>query len=185
MSATLTKPVTADELLAMPDDGYRYELVTGELRKVSPTGDEHGDITMELAALLHRHVKEHRLGKIYAAETGFKLGSDPDTVRAPDIAFVTRDNFERTGRLTGFRSGAPDLAIEVLSPGDRVSRVEGKVSQWLGCGARMVWVVSPKLRTVTVYRSLTDIITLTVNDKLDGGDVVPGFQIEIAEIFAE
>jgi Uma2 family endonuclease len=183
MSATLIKPMTADELLGMPDDGYRYELVKGELRKMAPTGDEHGDITMELAALLHRHVKENRLGKIYAEETGFKLESDPDTVRAPDIAFVTRDRFEKTGRLRGFRSGAPDLAVEVLSPGDRVSRVEGKVAQWLEGGARMVWVVSPRLHTVTVYRSLTDIVTLTENDKLDGADVVPGFQMNIAEIF--
>jgi Uma2 family endonuclease len=182
MSATLTKPMTADELLAMPDDG-RYELVKGELRKMAPTGDEHGDITMELAALLHWHVKENRLGKIYAAETGFKLESDPDTVRAPDIAFVTQDKIEKTGRLRGFRSGAPDLAIEVLSPRDRVSRVEEKVAEWLEAGARMVWVVSPKLHTVTVYRSLTDIVTLTGKDTLDGGDVVPGFQINVAEIF--
>jgi Uma2 family endonuclease len=184
MSATLTKPVTADELLAMPDDGYRYELVKGELRRMAPTGDEHGDITMELAGALYRHVKTERLGKVYAAETGFKLESDPDTVRAPDIAFVTQEKFERTGRLTGFRAGAPDLAVEVLSPSDRVSRVEGKVAQWLAGGARMVWVVSPKLHTVTVYCSLTDIVTLTAKDTLDGADVVPGFQINVAEIFA-
>jgi Uma2 family endonuclease len=184
MSATLTKPVTADELLAMPDDGYRYELVKGELRKMAPTGDEHGDVTMELAGALHQHVKQHNLGKVYAAETGFKLGSDPDTVRAPDIAFVALDKVQRTGRLRGFRSGAPDLAVEVLSPSDRVSGVEDKVAEWLDGGARMVWVVSPKLHTVTVYRSLTDIVTLTEKDALDGGDVVRGFKIEVAKIFA-
>jgi Uma2 family endonuclease len=183
MSATLTKPITADELLGMPDDGYRYELVKGELRKMAPTGDEHGDITMELAALLHRHVKENRLGKIYAAETGFKLESNPDTVRAPDVAFVRIETVQQTGRLPGYRSGSPDLVVEVLSPSDRVTSVEGKVAQWLEGGARMVWVVSPRLHTVTVYRSLTDIVTLTENDKLDGADVVPGFQINIAEIF--
>jgi len=183
MSATITKPMTANELLAMPDDGYRYELVKGELRKMAPTGDEHGDLTMELAVALHRHVKEHSLGKVYAAETGFKLESDPDTVRAPDIAFVAREKVEKTGRLKGFRSGAPDLAVEVLSPSDRVSRVEEKVAEWLEGGARMVWVVSPKLHTVTVYRSLTDIVTLTEKDKLDGADVVPGFQMSVAEIF--
>jgi Uma2 family endonuclease len=184
VSATLTRPVTADELLAMPDDGYRYELVKGELRKMAPTGDEHGDVTMELAGALHQYVKKHNLGKVYAAETGFKLESDPDTVRAPDIAFVSRVKVEKTGRLKGFRSGAPDLAVEVLSPSDRVSRVEGKVAQWLEGGARMVWVVSPKLHTITVYRSLTNIVTLTEKDKLDGADVVPGFQIDVAEIFA-
>lgn len=183
MSTTITRPVTADELLAMPDDGYRYELVKGELLKMAPTGDEHGDVTMELAGSLHQYVKKNNLGKIYAAETGFKLESDPDTVRAPDIAFVARERIEKTGRLRGFRSGAPDLVVEVLSPGDRVSKVERKVAEWLGGGARMVWVVSPKLRTVTVYHSLTDIITLTERDRLDGGEVVPGFQIEVTDIF--
>ena len=185
MSATLTKPVTADELLAMPDDGYRYELVKGELRKMAPTGDEHGDVTMELAGALHHHVKQRHLGKVYAAETGYKLEADPDTVRAPDISFVARDRVEKTGRLTGFRPGAPDLAVEVLSPSDRVRRVEEKVAEWLAAGARMVWVVSPKLRTVTAYRSLTDIVVLTEKDMLDGGDVVPGFQIRVTEVFGQ
>jgi Uma2 family endonuclease len=184
MSATITKPMTADELLAMPDDGYRYELVKGELRKMAPTGDEHGDLTMALAAALYQHVRTHNLGKVYAAQTGFKLESDPDTVRAPDIAFVSRDKLEKTGRLPGFRPGAPDLAVEVLSPSDRVSRIEDKVAQWLEGGARMVWVVSPKLHTVTVYRSLTDIVTLTEKNRLDGADVVLGFQMNVAEIFA-
>jgi Uma2 family endonuclease len=175
--------MTADELLAMPDDGYRYELVKGELIQMSPTGDEHGQVTMELATILHQFVKKHNLGRVYAAETGFKLESGPDTVRAPDVAFVSRERVEATGTLTGYRSGAPDLVVEVLSPSDRIGKVEAKVKQWLETGARMVWVVSPKLHTVTVYRSLTDIVTLTEKDNLDGGDVVPGFQIKVAEIF--
>jgi len=183
MSATLTKPMTADELLAMPDDGYRYELVKGELIRGAPAGDEHGDLTMQIAGTLHRYVKKQDLGKIYAAETGFKLESDPDTVRAPDIAFDAHAKIEKTGRLEGFRSGAPDLAVEVLSPSDRVSRVEEKVADWLEGGARMVWVGSPKLHIVTVYRSLTDIVTLTEKDKLDGADLIPDFQMNVAEIF--
>ena len=184
MSATLTKPMTADELLEMPDDGYRYELVKGELIQMSPTGDEHGQVTVALTGPLHMHVKKHNLGRVYAAETGFKLESDPDTVRAPDIAFVSRERVEATGTLTGFRSGAPDLVVEVLSPSDTIGRVEAKVKQWLESGARMVWIVSPRLKTVTVYRSLSDIVTLTEKDTLDGGDVVPGFQINVADIFA-
>lgn len=184
MSVTLTKPMTADELLAMPDDGMCYELVKGELLMAPPPGDEHGDVTMEIAGPLHRHVKKNNLGKVYAAETGFKLESDPDTVRAPDIAFVRRDVFEKTGRLKGYRSGAPDLVVEVLSPSDTFGKVEAKVAQWLEAVARMVWVVSPKLRTITVYRSLTDVVVSTEKDTLDGGDVVPGFQIKVAEIFA-
>ena len=184
MSATLTRPMTADELLEMPDDGWRYELVKGELIQMSPTGDEHGQVTVTLTASLYLQVKKHNLGRVYAAETGFKLESDPDTVRAPDIAFVSRERVEATGTLTGFRSGAPDLVVEVLSPSDRIGKVEAKVKQWLETGARMVWVVSPKLKTVTVYRSLSDIVTLTEKASLDGGDVVPGFQIKVADIFA-
>jgi Uma2 family endonuclease len=184
MTATLTKPMTADELLAIPDDGYRYELIEGELRRMSPAGDEHGLVGMELAIPLGSHIKKNKLGKLYLAETGFLIGTNPDTVRAPDIAFVRMERIKETPGLKGYRLGAPDLVVEVVSPGDTVSEVEEKVSEWLEAGARMVWVVSPKLHTVTVYRSLTDIVTLTEKDTLVGGDVVPGFQIRIAEIFA-
>ena len=184
MSATLTKPMTADELLVMPDDGNRYELVGGELLMAPPPGSEHGEVTMNLAAPLFQHVKKNRLGVVYAAETGFRLESDPDTVRAPDIAFVRQEVIDKTGRITGYRVGAPDLVAEVLSPSDTFGKVEAKVKQWLETGARMVWVVSPKLKTITVYRSLSDIVTLTEKDTLDGGDVVPGFQINVADVFA-
>jgi len=186
MSATITKPTTADELLSMPDDGYRYELVKGELiRMAPPPGSEHGEVTMNLAGPLYQHVKSNNLGVVYAAETGFKLESNPDTVRAPDIAFVRRERVQDTGRLSGYVSGAPDLAVEVLSPSDRTIKVEEKIAAWLEAGARMVWVASSKLRTVTVYRSLTDITVLTEQDMLDGGDVVPGFRIAVADIFRE
>jgi Uma2 family endonuclease len=184
VSTTKTKPVTADELLRMPDDGFRYELVKGELKRMPPTGDEHGGVTMELAAALHRHVKLNRLGKVYAAETGFKLESDPDTVRAPDIAFVSTERIQAAGRIQGYRSGAPDLAVEVLSPSNTKREMEEKAREYFAAGARLVWIVNPKLKTVTVYRSLSDIIMLTEKDTLDGGGVVPGFQISVAEIFA-
>ena len=149
-----------------------------------PPGSEHGLITMNLAGPLYQYVKNNNLGVVFAAETGFKLESNPDTVRAPDIAFMRRERVLETGRLTGYSSGAPDLAVEVLSPSDRTIQVEEKVAEWLEAGAQMVWVVSPKLHTVTVYRSLTDIVTLTAKDKLDGADVVPGFRINIADIFS-
>jgi Uma2 family endonuclease len=183
MSATLTKPVTADELLAMPDDGYRYELVKGELIRMAPTGHKHGIVTMHVAGQLYRYVKDKNLGEVYGAESGFVISQDPDTVRAPDVAFVRRERIERAGEVKSYWMGAPDLAVEVVSPGDTVSEVENKVAEWLEAGARMVWVVSPKLRTVTIYRSLTDIVTLTGKDTLDGGNVIPGFQIRLAEIF--
>jgi Uma2 family endonuclease len=177
--------MTADELLAMPDDGFVYELIKGELVKVSPPpGHEHGLVAMNIAGPLHQYAKSKNLGNVYA-ETGFLLEQNPDTVRAPDDAFISYERIETAGPVKGYWIGAADLVVEVLSPSDTVARFEGKVSQWLASGARMVWVVSPKLHTVTVYRSLNEIMVLTENDTLNGGDVVPGFQIPIAEIFSE
>ena len=178
--------MTADELLAMPDDGFVYELIKGELIKVSPPpGHEHGLVAMNIAGPLYEYAKKRHLGNVYAAETGFLLQQDPDTVRAPEAAFVRRERIEKAGRVEGYWKGAPDLAVEVVSPSDTVGRIEGKVAEWLESGASIVWVVSPKMHTVTVYRSLTKIMILTEKDTLDGGDVVPGFQFPIAEIFAE
>lgn len=185
MSLTATKFLSADELLAMPDDGNRYELVKGELIQMSPTGHERGVITMNLTLPLANYSKANKPGVVCAAESGFWLKHDPDTVLAPDIAFISQARIDVGGRIPGYWEGAPDLAVEVLSPNDRVSQVEGKVAQWLAAGSRIVWVVSPKLHTVTVYRSLTEIAVLTENDTLDGGEVVPGFKVSVAEIFAE
>jgi len=168
----------------MPDDGFCYELVKGELLRMSPTGDEHGDVTMALAGPLYQHVKANDLGKVYAAETGFKIESSPDTVRAPDIAFVCKKRTIESGRIRGYRDGAPDLAVEVMSPGDSKRTVAEKTNEYFEGGARLVWVVNPKSKTVTVYRSPSDFTVLTERDMLDGGDVVPGFQINVAEIFA-
>jgi len=184
--STQVQLMTADELLAMPDDGFCYELIKGELIKVSPPpGHEHGLVAMNIAGPLYAYAKNKDLGKVYAAETGFLLAQNPDTVRAADVAFVRRERIEKAAPVEGYWIGAPDLAVEVLSPSDTVRRVEGKVAEWLESGARMVWVVSPKMHTVTVYRSFTEIVVLTENDTVDGGVVVPGFQIPIAEIFAE
>jgi len=177
--------MTADELLALPRGEFRYELVNGELKKMSPAGQKHGRIIVRLTLPLAKHVLDHQLGQVYAAETGFKLRSKPDTVLAADIAFVRRERLEILGETESYWPGAPDLAVEVNSPSDTVREVEKKVLEWLGFGCRAVWVVSSSLQTVTVYRSLTDIVVLTEKDTLDGGDVVPGFQIAIAEIFAE
>lgn len=184
MSTTVSKLVTADELLRMPDDGFRYELVKGELKRMSPTGDEHGRVTMRLASPLFEYVKAHNLGRVNAADTGFKLESDPDTVRAPDIAFVSTERLEPSVRMDGYRGGAPDLAVEVLSPGNTRREMSEKIKEYFATGSRMVWIVSPKLKTVTVSRSLSDLTTLTETDTLDGGDVVPGFQISVDQIFA-
>ncbi len=183
--STEVQLMTADELLALPHGQFRYELINGELKKMSPAGHDHGRIVMQLAGPLQQFVKEKKLGKIYAAETGFLLTTDPDTVRAPDVAFIRQERVDRVGRSKGYWIGPPDLAVEVISPSDTIGEVGGKVKMWLEAGTHLVWVVSPKRLTVTVYRSLDDIQKLTEKDTLGAGNVVPGFQILIAEIFAE
>jgi Uma2 family endonuclease len=175
---------TADQLLHMPDDGYRYELIAGELRKMSPAGWKHGLIAGRLHGWLARHVEERKLGAVFEGETGFLLARDPDTVRAPDIAFVRRDRFLAEEPAEAFWPGAPDLAVEVISPGDTIHEVDDKVRAWLDAGARMVWVVNPKWRSVTVYRSADRVTILTENDGLSGEDVVDGFRCILRDLFA-
>lgn len=176
--------LTAEDLLRMPDDGFRYELVRGELRKMSPSGHTHGKIAMRISVPLGNYVWKKKLGEVYAAETGFKLASNPDTVRAPDVAFVQKDRVKAAEDVQGFWPGAPDLAVEVLSPGDTYSEVDEKVLDWLDAGTRMVVVVDPRNRSVTVYRSRDNIAILSENDTLNGGEVVPGWKLLIKEIFS-
>jgi Uma2 family endonuclease len=182
MTQTLQRS-TASELFEMPDDGFRYELVKGELRKMSPTGWEHGVVVVNITLLLGQYVKTNKLGSCGGAETGFKIASDPDTVRAPDLSFVIPVRIPEGEARKKFFTGAPDLAVEVMSPGDTRREVDEKVEDWLESGARAVWVVNPKRRVVTVYRSTTDVTRLSEGDELDGGDVVPGFRCKVSEIF--
>ena len=180
---TTTQLMTAEELLKLPRGKSRYELVKGELRTVPPAGFEHGAVIINLSLPLGQHVKANELGIVCAAETGFKIASDPDTVRAPDIAFVRQARITPTGIPKGYWPGAPDLAVEVVSPGDTIYEVDEKVEEWLAAGATAVWVINPKRRTVTIYRPQTKPITLVENEELDGQDAVPGFRCRVAEIF--
>jgi Uma2 family endonuclease len=182
--STVTRPMTADELWQLPREGQRHELVRGELRTMPPSGFEHAVRVVNLTVPLARHVQEHHLGVVVRAETGFILARDPDTVRAPDIAFVRQDRLPAAGNPHGFWDGAPDLAVEVVSPGDTFAEVEEKVEEWLTAGTRMVWVVNPRRRTATVYRSRSQIAILTENESLDGHDVVPGFRSRVGDMFA-
>lgn len=175
--------ITAQELLEMPDDGYRYELVEGELRRMSPASHQHGRIILNLSAPLHHYARIHNLGVVYAAETGFLLATNPDTVHAPDVSFVKQERVAAVQVETGYFPGAPDLAAEVISPHDLYTEVEEKVMAWLDAGTRMVLVVNPRKRSVTVYRSLKKITVLTVTDLLEGADVVPGWSLPVSEIF--
>ena len=180
---TTTQPMTTEELLNMPDDGFRYELIRGEPRKMPPAGHVHGEYAMLIGGSLMMHVKANGLGKVYAAETGFKLESDPDHVRAPDAAFVQRERAEAARGTQGFFPGAPDLAIEVISPSDLYTDVEEKVADWLTAGTLAVIVVDPRRRTVKVHRSLTDAVVLTEPDVLGVDDIVPGWQMPVSDMF--
>lgn len=181
--STATQLLTAEDLLGMPHDGNRYELVKGELIKMPPAGNIHGKRAMRLGWRLAHYVETNELGIVFAAETGFRLTTDPDTVRAPDIAFVAKTRVEEIGEFEGFWRGAPDLAVEVISPGDSYTEVEEKVQEFLDAGAGAVWVVDPRRHTITVYRSSMDITILTENDLLDGGDIIPGFNCRVADVF--
>lgn len=178
------RPVTADELLQIPSDGYRYELVRGEIRKMTPAGGEHGRVGGNLMISLGAYVRVHQLGAVYLAETGFRLASNPDTVRAPDVSFIRSERVQALGVVRGYVPGAPDLAVEVISPGDTYTEVGEKVLEWLDAGTRLVIVVDPWKRWVTVYHSRADIHVLGENDVLDGGDVVPGWTLPVKELFS-
>lgn len=178
MAAT---PMTADELLHLDLPDKRTELVKGVLVVREPAGYQHGQVAMDLAIAIHTFVRTHRLGSVLAAETGFKLFSNPDTVRAPDVAFIRADRVP-SPPPRGFAVMAPDLAVEVLSPDDRPGAVLEKVGDWLNGGARLVWVVDPRRRVARVYRADGTDAHLSDGDTLDGEDVLPGLSIPLADV---
>ena len=181
--STTTQLMTADELLKLPRGSFRYRLVKGELITMSPSGSEYGVIVVNLTVLLGQYVKANKLGIVFGAETGFKIEENPDTVLAPDVAFISREHIPESGIPKKYWSGAPDLAVEVLSPGDTTREVEKKVNQWLTAGARLVWTINPGRKSVTVHQASRDTFTLSEKDELDGEDIVPGFRCRLSEIF--
>jgi Uma2 family endonuclease len=174
---TVVTSMTADELLQLPSDGWRYELVGGELRKMSPSGARHGRVAAEIVGSLVAHMKRQRTGAIYSSETGFRISRQPDTVRAPDAAFVRSD---RVTDVAGFFEGPPDAAFDVVSPGDTYTEIEEKTLQWLRAGVRVVVVVDPKTKTARVHRA--DSAT-NVEDVIEIDDVIPGWRLSLAELF--
>lgn len=151
---------------------------------MAPSGQMHGGLAATVLISLGQHVNSHGLGKVYAAETGFQLASNPDHVRAPDVAFISAKRLKEVGEAEGFWPGAPDLVAEVISPSDTYTQVEAKVFDWIEAGCRMVIVVNPRKRAVTVYCGFADVRVLGVNETIDGGDVVPGWSLPLAELFA-
>jgi len=183
--ATVSERIySAQDLLRMSHKGFRSELLHGQLVKMSPAGQQHGRIAATITASLGQYVTEHKLGTVYAAETGFLLATNPDHVRAPDVAFVCRERLQAVQETEGYWPGAPDLAVEVVSPSDTYAEVEDKVFDWLEGGGRLVVVVNPRKRLVTVYRSKTDIVVLGEDNALEGNEVVPGWSLSVSTLFA-
>ena len=184
MSATSTALMTAEELMQLPDDdGFRYELINGELEKMPSPGPPHGRIAFRLNVHLGRFIVDHGLGEGFANDTGFKLTSNPDTVLAPDFAFVTNEKYQEGSKTEGYWPGPPDLAVEVLSPSDRPGKVKQKISRWFDHGVRQLWILDPKYGTVSVYRSESDITTFSGSDYLEAPDLFPGLRISLDKIF--
>jgi Uma2 family endonuclease len=180
MSET-TRFVTADELEKLSDDDCRYELVAGRLIRMSPVGYLHGKIVLQFAALLGRYLESRGVGTA-VIEVGFKLASNPDTVRAPDLAFIRQERIPPLDPK-GFWEGPPDLAVEVLSPQDRSSDVQEKVEEYLSGGVTLVLVVDPDSKSVVAYRRLSPPVALRAGDDvLEFDDSVPGFRCRVRDI---
>jgi Uma2 family endonuclease len=174
-----TRLMTAEELLEMPDDGMLHELVNGELTTMSPAGEKHGRITMRIAIHLGQYVAAHQLGDVFSSDTGFILTRNPDTVRAPDVPFVSK---ARALDERGFFPGAPDLAVEVLSPNDRYGEVEEKIVEYLSAGTQVVIVIDP-IREIAWIHTSKERIQLAIDDLLEAPDVVPGWSLPLRELF--
>jgi Uma2 family endonuclease len=173
--------MTAEELFNTPNLG-RCELVQGALITMSPSGSLHGRYSAILAAILGDYVEEQELGMVFGAETGFIIERNPDTVRAPDVAFVVKERVPDPLPVSFF-PGPPDLAVEVLSPSDRASEVTAKTRGWLASGCREVWNVDPETKTITIHRADGAIAQLTAADILESPALLPGFRKPLAELF--
>jgi Uma2 family endonuclease len=172
--------MTAEEFGNLPDSPDRHELIKGELLTMPSPKPLHGRVVANLAIILGQHIKANRLGVVYA-ESGYKLESDPDTVLGPDASFVSKERIDQAE--DAYYEGPPDLATEVLSPGDRRGYIERKLALYLETGTRSVWLVDPPRRTIEIVSSLDNRRMLHETDELVD-DTVPGFRVKVSDIFA-
>ena len=180
---TTTKLITADELLLMPRDDYQYELVRGELtEKMPPPGDLHGDVTGRFSFELRAFARSTSFG-VVRDNAGFRLESDPDTVRAPDAAWIAPGRISEP--IRGYQSLTPDLVVEIKSPTDTPRMVAERAKMWLDFGSREVWYGDPERTTVTRYRPGQEPEILSEDDVLDGGDLLPGFSVPVWQLFRD
>ena len=178
-----TKLLTADDLLRLYSEGVHGELIRGVLCEKMGSGEEHGEIAGLLFHFLMSFVRPRRLGRLALTDVGVRLERNPDTVREPDIAFISADKRPRGIRNTGYVEVVPDLVVEVVSPNDRLVEINDKARMWLNYGVPIVWVVNPDTRAVEVHSVDGPVVTLTEADELDGGAVLPGFTCPVRDIF--
>ena len=171
--------MTAEELGNLPDEPLRHELIKGELLTMPLTKYEHMRVAANLTLILGQHVRANRLGKVFT-EGGFKIERDPDTVLGPDVSFVSTDRISLSPE--GYHDGPPDLAVEVISPGDRKGRIERKLGLWLEAGTRSIWHVNPRRRTVEIISSTGERRIFHENDELVD-ETIPDLRIKVSEIF--
>lgn len=174
--------LTAEEFLNYPAEGRRLELVAGEVKEMSPAGFDHGEVMIQLGALLKAAAKKHRAGRVCGGDVGFVLARNPDTVLAPDIAFVRAGRIPASG-WPRFVDGAPEIAVEIVSPSDRPAEIEAKARHWIGCGTKLVWVVDAMRQTIAVYHAGGERHSITIEGTLDGGEVLPEFSATLRDIF--
>ena len=183
MTTTQTQLLTADDLLRLYSKGVRGELIRGELCETMPSGGKHGEVVVNMVIPMGSHIKSRRLGRLAASDSGVLLERDPDTVREPDIAYISAERLPLDVEVTGYYEVVPDLVVEVVSPGDSAREVMDKALMWLSYGTRLVWAVNPGSHTVDVYKPRERTVTLGVDDALDGLDVLPGFTCPVRDIF--
>ncbi|MDP3911373.1 MAG: Uma2 family endonuclease [Gemmatimonadales bacterium] len=173
--------MTADELFLTSIPDKRTELVRGVLVVHEPAGYRHGRIATRLYEVLATYAKRTGAGEAFAAEIGFKLASDPDTVRAPDVGFITVGRLPDANTL-GFPALGPDLVVEVLSPGDRPGETLAKLGDWLEGGTRLIWVIDPEQRNARVYRHDGTHAVISADQPLEGEEVLPGFTCVLSAV---
>ena len=178
----LPNVTTADQLRVLHDPPWRHELWRGELRRMTPAGHDHGDLGARLLVRLFLFVERRRLGCVSNADTGFLLARHPDTVLAPDVSFVRAERLPTSG-CPGYFTGAPDLAVEVMSPTDTRRRVAAKAQLFLEHGSSEVWVVDPERKTVTVFGRTAEPLLLRRGDTLTGHGPLSGFRLALDKLF--
>ena len=183
MATTKAKLLTAEDLLRLDSQGVKGELIRGVLCEKVSAGMEHGQIAMTFGSTLVAHVRPRRLGRVIGSDSGVLLQRSPDTVREPDIAYISAERLPLDVRVRGYLEIAPEIVVEIISPSDSQREVNDKTRMWLSYGVSIVWEIYPAERAIMVHRSGAQPVTLTEDDTLDGGDVLPGFSCPLREIF--